>query len=129
MPFFSEAQTRELVTFAYFADKEARSDLICNLIRDEDDYTSNLTGALRRNINSHSTSGLRATSHMLSTSQERRSGCDATVILTANGFTKVALFEAKLPRLTSGTSVWDYPQTASGLSHFSDQLDRQAKLR
>src|SRR6185437_2725485 len=107
--------------FSYYADKEARSDLIAGVIRDEDDYTSNFTGALRRNINSHSQTGLRATSYMLSTTEERRSGCDATIILSTNGMDKVALFEAKLPRLANGAGVWDYPQTSTGLSHFSDQ--------
>lgn len=129
MPFFSPAQSEEVVRFAYFADKEARSDLINGFIRDENDYTSNFTGALRRNINSHSATGLRATSHMLPTTEERRYGCDATIVLSAGGSTKVALFEAKWPRLAVGHASWDYAQTASGLSHFSDQLDRQSRVR
>jgi hypothetical protein len=118
-------QTQELCHFAYLADKEARSDLFGGYIRDENDYTSNFTGALRRIINSYSQTGLKATSYMLDTTHERRMGCDATIILTAQNYSKVVCFEAKLPGLNSGKVKWDYYQTSTGLSHFSDQLARQ----
>lgn len=125
VPFIPQHQLEELCSFAFIADKEARSDLAGGYVRDEDDYTSNFTGAFRRIVNSNSCTGLRATSYMLSPRLERRTGCDATIVLTNRSSSKIATFEAKLPRLASRTSGWDYPQTATGLSHFSDQLDRQ----
>jgi hypothetical protein len=54
MSWMPKTQIDELCKFAYLADKEARSDLFRGFIRDENDYTSNFTGALRRIINSNS---------------------------------------------------------------------------
>jgi len=118
-------QTEELIRFAYFSDMEIRSDLARGYIKSENDYTSNFTGALRRNINSYSRTGLSATSLMLTPVDEQRTGTDATIIITRHGESKVALFEAKWPRISDPYFQWDYPQTANGLSHFSDQLVRQ----
>ena len=121
-------QTHELITFAGWADREARIDLAGGYIHDEDDYTSNFTSALRRIINSNSQTGLSATSFMLAPQDEQRTGTDATIIITKQGESKVALFEAKWPRLFDSNYHWDYKQTSSGLSHFSDQLARQHTL-
>ncbi len=120
------AQINELCQFAYIADKESRSDLCRGYIKDENDYTSNFTGALRRIINSNSSTNLSATSYNLSSQLERKYGCDATIIIQSNNFTKIIIFEAKWPRMMTVNYRWDYPQTASKLSHYSDQLDRQA---
>lgn len=121
-------QTLELIQFASWADREARSDLAGSYIHDEDDYTANFTGALRRIINSNSQTGLTATSLMLSPQDEQRTGTDATIIITRKGESKIALFEAKWPRITNPHYQWDYNQSATGLSHFSDQLARQHRL-
>lgn len=120
-------QIVELCQFAAWADREARSDLAGNYIATENDYTSNFTGALRRIINSNSSTGLMATSFILKPTFERSMGCDATIIVTSNGFAKVAPFEGKMPRFQSCNYQWDHAQTATGLSHFSNQLQRQAK--
>ncbi|MBX3724800.1 MAG: hypothetical protein KF823_02650 [Xanthomonadales bacterium] len=121
-------QIAELCNFASVADKEARSDLSLGYISGEDDYTSNFTGALRRIINSNSSTGLSATSFVLQPRIEQRTGCDATILISSNGHIKIAMFEAKLPRFGTSMYRWDYAQTASGLSHFSDQLTRQARF-
>jgi hypothetical protein len=126
VPLLTRPQIAELCQFAEWADREARTDLVGGYIRDEDDYTSNFTGALRRIINSNSTTGLRATSRLLTTSEERSMGCDAAIIVRGRAGRKIALFEAKLPRIASAHVRWDYRQTSTGLSHFSDQLARQA---
>jgi hypothetical protein len=120
-------QLDELVRFAYLSDREIRSDLAKGLINSENDYTSNLTGALRRNINTYSQSGLSATSFVLPSGDERECGGDAAIILSRENQSKVAVFEAKWPRFKTPHYQWDYAQTASGLSHFSDQLARQKK--
>jgi hypothetical protein len=123
-----QPQIDELCGFAHTADKEARSDLAGSYIASENDYTSNLTGALRRIINSNSQTGLSATSFVLPAPDERLSGCDATIIITSNGYFKIATFEAKYPRISQANYSWDYAQTSTGLSHFSDQLDRQKRF-
>jgi hypothetical protein len=122
------AQIDELCNFAHFADKETRSDLVGGYIVSENDYTSNFTGALRRIINSNSTTGLSASSYLLLPPVERRTGCDATIVITSNGHFKIATFEAKYPRISLTTFSWDYAQKATGLSHFSDQLERQKRF-
>lgn len=121
-------QIKELCIFAHIADRQARSDLVGGYIANENDYTSNFTGALRRIINTNSITGLKATTYILKPPEERLSGCDATIIITSNGYYKIAIFEAKYPRISQSCYSWDYAQTSSGLSHFSDQLERQKRL-
>ncbi len=127
MSFLPPDQLTELCWLAGISDKEIRSDLIRGLIKDENDYTSNFTSTLRRNINSHSQTGLTATSFLLSHSEEREVGADATIVLTRGSESKVALFEAKWPRFSKPGYGWDYDQTVSGTSHYSGQLERQKK--
>ncbi len=117
-------QIVELIRFAVLADKEARSDLVGGFITGENDYTSNFTGALRRNINSHTRTGLTAVSYVLPNRAEQKMGCDATIVIRSGDQTKVMLFEAKLPRRVK-PDAWDYTQKSNGDSHFSDQLKRQ----
>ena len=108
------------------SDREIRSDLSIGMISDENDYTSNFTGALRRNINSYSKTGIKAKSYTLPKNIEQTVGCDATIIIQSNGYSKIVMFEAKWPRISTPNHRWDYKQTSTGLSHFSDQLDRQS---
>lgn len=127
MSFLPIDQLTELQRFAAIADKEARSDLMRGYIKDENDYTSNFTGALRRIINSNSLTGLTATSFLLQPHEERECGADASIIITRGSESKVAVFEAKWPRFYDQGYSWDYAQTSTGLSHFSDQLERQKR--
>jgi hypothetical protein len=121
-------QIDELCGFARIADKEARSDLALGYIVSENDYTSNFTGGLRRIINSNSKTGLSASSYLLTPPDERLTGCDAAIVITSNGYFKIAIFEAKYPRLSQPNYAWDYQQTSTSLSHFSDQLVRQRRF-
>lgn len=84
------AQIQDLAHLAYISDREIRSDLVIGMIKDEGDYTSNFSGALRRNINSYSKTGIKATSYALPPPIEQAVGCDATIIIQSNGCTKVA---------------------------------------
>ncbi len=127
MSFLDPVQLKELAHLASLSDREVRSDLAIGVIKDENDYTSNFTSALRRNINSYSRSGLSATSFLLQHGEEREVGADAAIILSRGNESKVAVFEAKWPRFASPGYAWDYAQTATGLSHFSDQLERQKR--
>lgn len=119
-------QIHELCRFAWLSDKEVRSDLILGEIAGENDYTSNFTGALRRNINSYSQTGLKARSFVLCPQDERDTGCDAAIIVRQGSVGKILLIEGKWPRLSTANYKWDSKQTSSGLSHFSDQLNRQS---
>ena len=121
-------QIQELLHFCSISDMEIRSDLILGYIINENDYTSNFTGALRRNINSYSQTGLRATSHLLTSQEEKGTGCDAAIIIKTGNTGKVLLLEGKWPRLSNPFHHWDWKQTSTGLSHFSDQLSRQANF-
>lgn len=125
MALLTHAQLAELCKFCYLSDKEIRSDLIHGFIANENDYTSNFTGALRRNINSYSHAGLQATSFVLSSHEEKSTGCDAAIIVRSGNLGKILLIEGKWPRLSAVGHAWDWKQTSSGLSHFSDQLNRQ----
>lgn len=127
MSFLAPDQLLELAELASLSDREARSDLVIGAIKDENDYTSNFTGALRRNINCYSQSGLSATSFLLQHGEEREVGADAAIVLSRANESKVAVFEAKWPRFANAGYTWDYAQTATGLSHFSDQLERQKR--
>ncbi len=122
----SKNQIAELCAFSTCADREARSDLIIQMIVSENDYTSNFTGALRRIINSNSKSGLSATSQVLPKAVEQRTGCDAAIVVQSSGYAKVLLLEAKWPRFKVRNHAWDTLQKSTGTSHFSDQLTRQA---
>lgn len=124
----ASAQIAELCCMSAWSDREARSDLIHKVIVSEGDYTSNFTSALRRNINSHSRTGLTATSQLLPPRMERGTGCDAAIVVQSGDASKVLLIEGKWPRLSLPSHPWDWAQTAAGDSHFSDQLIRQARL-
>lgn len=126
MALLPRGQIQELCHFCVLSDKEIRSDLILGLIASENDYTSNFTGALRRNINSYSQTGLQATSFVLPPHEEKAAGCDAAIIIRTGGAGKILLIEGKWPRLSKVGHKWDWKQTSSGLSHFSDQLSRQS---
>ncbi|HSI27697.1 MAG TPA: hypothetical protein VK953_00350 [Methylophilus sp.] len=122
----NSAQIQDICNLTIISDREIRSDLSIAMIVDENDYTSNFTGALRRNINSYSRTGIKAKSFTLPKKIEEAVGCDATIIIQSNGYSKVIMFEAKWPRISDPHYRWDYSQTSTGLSHFSDQLDRQS---
>lgn len=110
---------------AYWADRTMRSELSRGEIVSENDYTSNFTGMLRRQINARDIPGLVASVQLLRPTHERRFGADACIVLSNGSEHKVGLFEAKWPRLTIQTDGWDSLQRSSGTSHFHDQLRRQ----
>lgn len=124
----SKPQIRELKRFGLLSDREIRSDLSLGLITTENDYTSNFTGAFRRNVNCYSCTGLSATSFLVPPQVERTRGIDATIIISNKTASKVVFFEAKWPRFRTLNYGWDYAHTSTGLSHFSDQLDRQTQM-
>jgi hypothetical protein len=119
----------EIKGCAFWADHLIRSELIVGEIATENDYTSNFTGALRREINSRMIPGLTATVRVLNPNAERRSGADGCVILESDSEFKAGIFEAKWPRLTTHTNCWDSIQRSSGISHFDSQLSRQASQK
>jgi hypothetical protein len=113
-----------IVDCATWADRLCRADLIHGAIATENDYTSNLTAAFRREIVARHIPGLTATAHLLTTSLERKFGTDACFVLMNDTEFKICLFEAKWPRLQTRTNCWD-SLLKSGQSRFHSQLLRQ----
>jgi len=117
-----------VVECAEWADRLVRSDLIKGFVVTENDYTSNFTSALRREINSRGVPGLAAHSQVLTPVVERKTGTDACIIFRNKDHFKVGLFEAKWPRLSTHTNCWDSIQKSTSKSHFDSQLGRQHAL-
>jgi|GEM_PF-2736425 len=115
-----------VASVAYSIDKELREELEKNFLSDERDYISNLTSGIRKRWNAF---GLPAFSFSQSLNRTRENifGCDALILLRRASTATVCLFEAKFPRLSHPQRKWDSIQTSSKISHFSDQLARQAK--
>jgi len=112
----------------YWGDRAIRSDLVEGLIATENDYTSNLAAAIRRQINSRAIPDLRATSYVLKPSVERVLGADACIVLANAKEFKLCIFEAKWPRFSTNVNCWDSLQRGSGRSHFDEQIQRQDRL-
>ncbi len=110
----------------YFADKAIRSELADGYIANENDYTSNFTGMIRRNINARNNINLSVVSKVLNGSYERRYGADACIILANKLFFKVCFIEAKWARHKTNVDSWDSIQKSSGRSHFLEQIERQS---
>lgn len=117
---------KELQSCAYWADRLIRADLIEGSIATENDYTSNFTGALRREINARNIVGLRAKVQVLNPTAEREIGADACIIFQNEREFKASVFEAKWPRLSTHVDTWDSKQKSTGESHFHSQLMRQS---
>lgn len=119
---------KEVVGCAEWADRLVRADLIRGFVVNENDYTSNFTSALRREINSRAIPGLAAHSQVLKPLVERRTGTDGCIIFRNRTHYKIGLFEAKWPRLSTHTNCWDSLQKSTAKSHFDSQLARQNAL-
>lgn len=119
---------KDIVDSIYWADRMVRSDLALGLISGENDYTSNLTSTIRRQINSKNRPYLSATSLVLKPTVERDIGCDACIVLSNTKEFKVCFFEAKWARLSTHKDYWDSLQKSTGLSHFSEQIKKQVPL-
>lgn len=118
----------EIAGCAEWADRLVRADLIRGFVVTENDYTSNFTAALRREINSRNIPGLSAHSQVLTPAVERKTGTDGCIIFRNNSQFKIGLFEAKWPRLSTHTNCWDSLQKSTSESHFDNQLKRQSSL-
>lgn len=118
----------EIASCAEWADRLVRADLISGFVVCENDYTSNFTSALRREINSRAIPGISAHSQVLTPRVERKTGTDGCIIFRSQSHFKVGLFEAKWPRLSTHTNCWDSLQKSTSKSHFDSQIDRQRAL-
>lgn len=112
----------------YWADRTVRADLIAGLISGENDYTSNLTATIRRQINARAVPKLSATSYVLKPIVERSVGADACIVLASEREFKICLFEAKWPRLSTHNNYWDSVQKNRRVSHYDDQLHKQQRV-
>ncbi len=119
---------QEVADCATWADRLIRADLIAGFVVTENDYTSNFTGALRREINSRQIRGLSAHTQVLTPRVERNTGTDACIILQNQTHFKIGLFEAKWPRITTHANYWDSIQKSNLRSHFDNQIAKQSTL-
>lgn len=110
---------------AYAEDHRCRLDLGKGVVVSERDYVSNLTKGIRDFWNYRKLPCF-VHSQTLSTQHEGRFGCDAMIVVKHNNAVRICLFEAKWIRCDKS---WDSFQGKSGISHFSDQLQRQSKWR
>ena len=70
----------EIEGCAEWADRLVSSDLISGIVVSENDYTSNFTSALRREVNSRNLPGISAHSQVLTPRVERKTGTDGCII-------------------------------------------------
>jgi len=82
MSLFPDQVIDDVSKSVFWADCMIRSDLAIGVIANENDYTSNLTSEIRRQINSKNRPYLKATSLVLKPTVERKLGCDASIILS-----------------------------------------------
>lgn len=123
--FYSSFLPNALVAkFCYRVDRNCRKDLFLGNIVNEGDYVSNLMYRLRTFF-LLKLGRVRIFSRTLNLSLESLFGCDAIIIFKKKESVKIGMFEAKYPRVISNpTYNWDKISSA-GLSHFSDQINRQ----
>ncbi|HWW40791.1 hypothetical protein [Pedobacter sp.] len=118
----------------YRLDIGVRGDLHKGVVSDERDYVSRLVTHLEypygffNNIIYYGL-GLKGKwfAKVNKGTQERRFGCDSMIVFEAKDQLKVGLFEAKWPRvLIDPFYDWDKIYKNKSVSHFTDQIERQA---
>lgn len=115
-----------LAYLIYKKDVYTRHDLFRKIINKEDDYTSALVTRIRDACYSL---GLECFSAVLPPAAERALGVDFVIILRIEGKIKICMIEAKWPRyFRSFNRSWDQVHKKRGISHFSEQLQKQSKI-
>lgn len=118
-----------VASICYSVDHSVRDQLYKGHVVDERDYVSNLTSGIRNYWESNHVPAY-VHSQNLPRQQENIFGCDALILVKINDRFKLCLFEAKYPRFPSDQNYqWDYFQGSTNVSHFSDQITRQARWR
>lgn len=118
----------------YTLDKQVRHDLSLGKIADERDCVARLVGSFSYPFgifNQYGFHHLRFRSKWFarvnSSGHEQWFGCDSMLVFRVDNQLKVGLFEAKWPRILNDPHhCWDYPQKSTKLSHFTNQIRRQA---
>ena len=111
---------------AYQADCQTRTDLSTGAVLGERDYVSRLVTRVADKWARLGGVAL-AYTRVLTTSEEKRYGSDALILLRWQSMAKLCFFEAKWPRLDTPSYAWDTADKKSGLSHFSTQIADQKK--
>jgi hypothetical protein len=118
----------------YQLDTNVRNDLSKGVIADERDCVSRLVSHLNypfgilthvifKNLSFKSEWFAQVNPGFL----ERKFGCDFMIVFEVNNQIKIALIEAKWPRVIKDPKYkWDYTQKSNKISHFSDQILRQS---
>lgn len=122
-----------LPSFVYAADVSTRQDAIRGAIANERDYVSSWLATLRNSWRMHGGKG-ETYFRSLPGKIETKSGCDGMFLVVGAGRLKIMLFEAKVlnrrmdshQRRPSPAAILRWGAAVPPLSHFSDQLARQA---
>jgi hypothetical protein len=118
----------------YRLDIAVRTDLSRGIIADERDYVSRMVthmnypfGILTNVIFKDLLIKSEWFAQVNSSSLEQKFGCDFMIVFEVNNQVKVALIEAKWPRVIINPNYcWDYIQKSNKISHFTDQINRQS---
>jgi hypothetical protein len=110
----------------YQADCRTRIDLSTGAVLGERDYVSRLVTRVADSW--HALGGMAfAYSRVFTTSEEKRYGSDALILLRWPSVAKLCFFEAKWPRLSTRNYSWDTKERESDTSHFSTQITDQKR--
>lgn len=128
-------EAKVIADLFYFLDKSVRNDLANKRIADERDYVSRLVthfnypfGILNHFAFNTFKFKSKWFARVNSGHHERKFGCDSMIVFQVGEKVKVALFEAKWPRVKIDPHYnWDYYSKRKKVSHFTDQIERQAK--
>lgn len=131
----STTDAQIIANLFYLLDTNVRNDLHNNRIADERDYVSRMVthfnypfGIFNQYLFNHIKFKSKWFIKVNSGHHERKFGCDSMLVFKVKNKIKVGLFEAKWPRLIINPSYqWDYTQKSSKSSHFTNQIERQAK--
>ncbi|MFA6245330.1 MAG: hypothetical protein WC615_00225 [Mucilaginibacter sp.] len=131
----SATEAQIVADLFYRLDIQTRFDLSRGLIADERDYVSRLAHSLSYPFgvfNHYSFNSLKLSSKWFARvndgTMERRFGCDSMIVFQVEDQVKVGLFEAKWPRVIKDPGYhWDRYQKSVKRSHFTHQIERQAK--
>lgn len=118
----------------YRLDTNVRNDLYKGVIADERDCVSRLVshlnypfGILTQVIFGNLQLKSEWFTQVNSGSLERKFGCDFMIAFEVDNKVKIALIEAKWPRVIKDPKYnWDYLQKSNKTSHFTDQIRRQS---
>lgn len=123
---FGDFKSADIIAYhLMLIDNLCRKDLQRGIIVSERDYVSTFSTRVRDAI----APIFRCHSQTIRPQIENENGVDGIIVFKFNDLIKVGLFEAKRPQFTHNNYAWDTIQKSKGISHFTDQIERQRKWK